>query len=733
MLHMDGLGLKLRAKGLNLFFMSVFLFTLAVNAQEEDRKIMVRYIDEEINIDGVMDEAIWETASQTDEFWQFFPSDSILAQNPTETRMLYNDDMLYVGIKASIPERKYVATSLRRDYSSRGNDNVTLMFDTFKDGSNAFLFGATAYGVQREALVSGGGTMLNISWDIKWFAENTMNDDSYILEFAIPFNSFKFKEGETQWRMQCYRWDIQNNEQTAWAHVPQNQQLSSLAFMGEMVFEKPLEKSRTPIAVIPYINALTQKDFTRGITENSFKVGGDAKVAIGNSMNLDITVNPDFSNVEVDGIFTNLTRFEVYLPERRQFFMDNSDLFSNFGSSGDARPFFSRRIGLTSNIIGGVRLSGKVGEDWRLGFLNMQTAEDIDNEIASNNNTMLAVQKRVFSRSSIGFFMVNRESFKDYDFLANNDKYSRALGVDYNLASADNSWVGKFYLHKSLEPEDTKGNFSTQATTTYNKRKFSFTTDMVYVDRDFRSDLGFIPRTGYVKANNSVMFKFYPQNSSMTTHRIQPSTSFYWNPYQDFKRTDHQIGLTWDAEFKNQSTLELELQNQYIFLSDDFDPTRTVGGTALPGNKGYSFSQFVASYQSNRAKQLSVFARSTVGEFYNGNIYSLDSELTMRFQPWVLFTLAVNYDGIRLPNPYSDANYWLISPQVDVTFSKSLFWSTLVQYSNQRDNLGINSRLQWRYAPLSDLYLVYNDNYTTDNLTPKFRSINLKLTYWLNI
>ncbi len=727
----------------SLFFIAILFVPTSLFGQESVNSITVKHITEDIKLDGVLDEAVWETAETIGDFWQFFPSDSVMAQNQTVTRILYDDHTLYVGIRATVPSDNYTVSSLRRDFSGRGNDNVTLMFDTFSDGSNAYLFGTTPYGVQRESLISNGGSGFNASWDNKWQVESTMFDDHYVLEFAIPFSSMKFPEGETKWRMQCYRWDLQSNEQSAWAQVPQNQQLSTLAFMGEMEFEKPLGKSSTPIAIIPYINAISQKEFSTGLSNNDFKVGGDAKVSIGNSMNLDITVNPDFSNVEVDNIVTNLTRFEVFLPEKRQFFMDNSDLFSNFGSIySDARPFFSRRIGIARNnegntienpILGGVRLSGKIGQDWRLGFLNMQTDEDINNGIASNNNMMLAVQKRVFSRSNIGFFVVNRETFKDYDFQNDNDKYNRVIGVDYNLASSDNTWRGKFYLHKSLNPEDKKGNLSTQATTTYNTRKFSFTTDWVYVNKDFKADLGFVPRRGYLKAGNGVIFKFYPKSGIINTHSINPLSLFYWNPYNDLQRTDHRLQLSWRAEFKDQSTLSLRLQNQYVYLSYDFDPTRTVGGTPLPGNMGYDFNQLTASYQSNYAKRLTFNASSTVGEFYNGNIFSLDGELSLKMQPWVLFTLNMNYDGIRLPEPYSKADIWLVSPKVDVTFSKSLFWSTLVQYSNQRDNLGINSRLQWRYAPLSDLYLVYNDNYSTDNFSPKFRSINLKLTYWLNL
>ncbi len=712
----------------------ILLFTLNVNAQNEKRSITVRYTDAEIIIDGVLDEPVWDSADVTEDFWQFFPSDTILAHDQTSAKMLYSDDMLYVGIHADVNDGKYVVESLRRDFGGASNDNVTMMFDTFNDGSNAFMFGTTPYGVKRDALVSGGGATLNTSWDVKWYAESSMNDEFYTVEIGIPLSSVKYREGETKWNAQVYRWDIGNNEQSAWANVPQNQQLSSLAFSGELDFENPLGKSHTPISIIPYINAISEKSFDLNENNNSFKYGGDAKVAIGNSLNLDITVNPDFSNVEVDNLVTNLTRFEVFLPEKRQFFMDNSDLFSNFGSlRSDARPFFSRRIGLTSDIIGGVRLSGKIGDDWRIGFLNMQTSEDIDNSIASNNNMMFALQKKVFSRSNIGVFFINRETFSDYDFLSDNDKYNRVFGIDYNLASMDNKWSGKFYLHKSIEPDDKKGNFSSQAILTLNTRYLEVTSDWVYVDRDFRADMGFVPRVGYVKSGNSAGLNFYPESGSINTHSLTASTLFYWNPYKDFQETDHTLSLRWRASFKDQSTLTFSLDNNFTYLPSDFDPTRTVGGTPLPAGEDFSYNQATASYASSRAKTFSFDASSTVGEFYNGNIFSASGGVSMRFQPWVLLTLDVNYDGIRLPEPYSDANFWLISPKVDVTFSKSIFWSTLVQYSNQRENLGINSRLQWRYAPLSDLYLVYNDNYSTDGLTPKFRSINLKLTYWLNI
>jgi len=716
------------------------------NSLFAQERISVKYISSPIHLDGKLDEPEWQNAEQGYGFWQFFPTDTARSVNSTVFRLLYDDRNLYIGVRADVKSENYVVSSLRRDFTDTGNDNVTFMFDTFKDGSTAFLFGMTPYGVQREAFVSGGGSNerdINTSWDQKWLLESTMYDDHYILEAVIPLSSIKFREGETSWRLQCYRWDMQTNEQSAWIRVPQNQLLNSLAFMAEMTFEKPLGKSRTPFAIIPYINTQLSEDFVTPSKGSKFLVGGDAKVAIGNSMNLDVTVNPDFSNVEVDGIFTNLTRFEVFLPERRQFFIDNNDLFGNYGDMYNTyRPFFSRRIGLAmdtsgnlieNRIMGGVRLSGKINEDLRLGVLNIQTVEDAGNQIPSNNNMMISVQRKVFSRSNIGIFGINREATGRYDYLSSSNRYNRVIGVDYDMASADNTWIGKFFLHKSFQPDDTKGNLTGGITFSRNKRKFTYSNYTMYVDEDFKSDLGFVPRTGFFVLGNRANLKFYPKSGIISQHGPVLGVLFQWSPPLDFKLTEQVHDIAWHFDFRNQSRLRILWQVEDIYLLDDFDPTRS-GGVPLPGHNRYAFTNGRMTYTTNPAKILLFNTRIEGGQFFTGSNFSTTTGLNYRLQPWGVLGLETGFDHIRLPEPHATSNYWRITPRADITFSKNLYWSTLVQYSNQRDNLGINSRLQWRFAPLSDLYLVYNDNYfTNDRFMPKFRSINLKFTYWLNL
>ncbi|MFK5974705.1 MAG: DUF5916 domain-containing protein [Flavobacteriaceae bacterium] len=724
---------------------ALFLLWFPAVSQTTNKSFTVKYISETITADGILDEAVWAKAESAHNFWEYFPTDDIQAKQPSEIKMLYDDDNLYIGIKVNATGSDYAIQSLKRDFRAGSSDNISLLFDTFNDGTNAFLFGTNPYGVRREGLVSGGGNSLrgfSTTWDVKWQGETVIYDDYYISELIIPLTSFKFKEGETKWRFNSYRFDTQSNETSTWIQIPKNQNVFGLAFMGDMIFENPLGKSRTPLAVIPYVNTISQKDFETGDGLAGIKVGGDIKVAIGSSMNLDITINPDFSQVEVDDQVTNLTRFEVSLPEKRQFFVDNSDLFSSYGDQFNSNPFFSRRIGIAQDtagnsienkILGGVRLSGKITKDLRLGLLNIQTEADEANEIGANNNMMMAIQQKVFSRSTIGLFFINRQSTKDYDFIDPEDTYNRVLGADYHLITKDNTWDGGLFMHKSFSHGKKGHNISTGGRMNYNSRNYKAYAKLVHIDEDFRSDLGFVRRTDILKSFVYLERVFWPERGLLQSHGFQFSPSLLWKPSDHYRNTDYKLKVAWKARFRNSSQAMVQIDNTYIYLYDSFDPTNKEDAVPLPGNLGYHYNNVGLEYQSDRRKLFAYKIESSIGRFFNGKRFSIKSMMTLRFQPKVFLSLLTNYDKISLPAPHSSADIWLISPKVDITFSKTIYWSSLVQYSNQRDNLGFNSRIQWRFAPLSDLFIVYNDNYFVNSFMPKNRSINLKFTYWLTI
>ena len=718
---------------------------MVVNAQNTKRSLLVKKVEEKIILDGKLSEDIWLKANSAENFWQLFPTDSLKSINKTSVKILFNDTHLLIGIEALAIDKNFIVSSLKRDFSALTNDNVTILFDTFRDGQNAFLFGVSAFGVQREGLISERGSDINgfsLTWDIKWQSESVREKDKFTIEMAIPFSSIKYPEGRKKWGFQTYRFDLQTNERSIWTKVPQNQFPINIGYYGELLFEEPLPSSNTPLYLIPYTNGLVSKDFSETTSQKKILFGGDMKIPVGNGLNLDITLNPDFSNVEVDNIITNLTRFEISLPEKRQFFIDNRDLFESFGSRRDAIPFFSRRIGIAkdstgtssrNDILGGIRLSGKLNQNWRIGILNIQNQEDIYKGIASNNNSMLAVQRKVFGQSQIGLFMVNRQTFKDYSFTKEENRYNRVVGMDYNLNSTNNKWIGKFFTHKSFQPNDTKGNLSSQANLIYNTRIWRFSSDWVYVDDDFTSDLGFIPRTGIFKSGTSASRNFYPNNKKINSHSFRLLNLMWFQKNLDYKKTDHFFSFEYELEFKKQSQLGIEFKKQFVYLSSPFDPSRSENGEPLPGQTGYDFGNWSISYQSPLANAFNFTSTFSHGTFFNGTRFSYQGTAQFRFQPKVILSLLWDYNKIILPNPYPTAKLLLISPKIQVTLNRNLFWSTLIQYSNQIDDFGINSRLQWRFAPLSDLYLVYNDSYDAEQFSPVFRSINLKLTYWINL
>ena len=725
----------------------VFLFLciwLSDSPAQGETHATVYRIDEPIQLDGVLDEGAWQRATDpADSFWQYFPTDSVYAEFQTEIYFLYDEKNLYVAVKCYSLGQNYIIPSLKRDFRAGGNDNVTLMFDAFNDGTNAFMFGMNPFGVRREALVSGGGNSnfgFNTGWDNKWDGESKIYEDYWISEMAIPFKTLRFNSGAEKWRFNCYRFDTQSNETSTWARIPRNQSIFGLAFMGDLKWENPLEKSGTNIAVIPYTSGswTEQNDEGKISTTRNFGIGGDAKIAVSSSLNLDLTFNPDFSQVEVDQQVTNLSRFEVFFPERRQFFTENADLFGGFGKSR-INPFFSRRVGIVQDtatetnipnpILVGARLSGKLNDNWRLGILNMTTQSDRENGLPTFNHSVVALQRSIAARSNIGFIFVNKEALnpEEEDLF---DPYNRVVGVDYNLATVDNRWVGKTFLHRAFTAENLKEKWAHGAEVTYKERKFALKWEHNYVGDNFDAQLGFVPRKKFFVIEPGVEVFFYPSKGILNTHNLDLRSAVFFQP--GYGKTDHEISLNWRGELSTKGRIGGGIEYQYTYLFEDFDPTRS-DAEPLPAGFGYHYTSFRLSYRSDSRKKFSLSLDPTIGQFYNGFRTGVRGRLTYRFQPYGTVALSYNYNYIKLPEPYASTSLFLIGPRIDLTFSKKLFLTTFLQYNSQIENFNINTRLQWRFKPVSDFFLVYTNNYNTDGFTSENRALIAKVTYWLNL
>ncbi len=745
-----------------IFFILFNVLGFAATAQtltDGARRYPLKQTTEKITIDGKLDEAVWQSTPKTGNFWQQFPYDTLLAFTKTEVMMTYDSKNIYVAaICYENSEKEHVVTSLKRDFAFSANDAFAIYLDPFNDKINGFSFAVNPYGAQLEGLIqNGGGFGTNDDWDNKWFSSTTRYDGYWVAEFKIPFKTIRYKEDIAEWGVNFSRNNQKINERSTWNRVPLNFGISTLAYTGKLVWDKLPPKAGLNISLIPYVITSYSEDYDNSDVNREVDAGFDAKVSVTPSLNLDLTMNPDFSQVEVDRQVTNLTRFSLFFPERRQFFIENSDLFARFGFS-KIRPFFSRRIGLSRKpggantnipILAGARLSGKLNKNWRIGAMNIQTRE-FENEgqnFNAENFTVAAVQRQVFTRSNIAAIVVNKQNLGGKD--SSSSPFNRVVGVDYDLASADNKWQGKFFFHHSFSPNQPKNAYAHASWLRYSTPEWFIMWNHEYVGNNYNAEVGFVPRQSvfdgsrginvpmtYWRLEPEITRAFYPKNSPIYTVKL----GVYFSAYADssFSANDVATVPYIQLSFLNTAEFSVKYVNNYTYLYFPIDVTGT-GNTALPVG-GYNYGNTEVAFSSNRRKLFNFYSFVSVGTFFNGRRIAYGGSINYRVQPWGNFSLDYRTDEVDLPSPYGYTNLTLIGPKLEFTFTRNLFFTSFIQYNTQVDNVNINTRLQWRFAPMSDLFVVWGDNYLPtpqDRFLPNFRirdrGLVVKLVYWLGI
>lgn len=710
-------------KKIVLFSILCFFISNQLKAQKknQDFRLHIKKVTSKISIDGVGDYAAWQDTEVAKDFRMVLPMDSDPANEKTEIRMAYDEKNFYL-LATFYHSRaaKYTVESLRRDFSFGKNDNFLLLLDPFNNQTTGFSFGSNSYGAQCDGTIYDGSS-IDLNWDSKWISGSTYDAEKWVFEMAVPFKSIRYEEGVKEWGINFSRLDLKSSEKSSWTPVARQFPTSSMAYNGTLVWDEAPPKSKLNFSVIPYVlGELTQNKGDDEKPKYNSKIGGDLKFSLTPSLNLDVTVNPDFSQVEVDRQITNLNRFELFFPERRQFFLENGDLFANFGYSS-IRPFFSRRIGLGVHIQAGARVSGNINDSWRIGLLDIQTGSIGKTGVPSQNFGVLSLQKKVFSPSNIGLMLINKKSFNysnESDSLRTlYPEYNRNLGIEYNLASSNNLWNGKVFLLKSFSPNDAANGITQTAHLQYRNRKWSWRIQEEWVSDDYSLEVGFVPRTGYVDFNGFLGHLFFPKQGRIVSHGPVLNSSFYFN--ENFQRTDNLNYLLYKVEFRNRSNLDFFVFYDYVELLAPFDPTR-LGKQQLETGTTHQWNAFGWMYSSKPQSLFTYGLDARFGGYYaGGNRTSLTTELGYRFQPYVSLSANLNYNHIDLPAPWNTNQFWLVGSEIDLTFTNKLFFATFFQYNEQSSNFNLNSRLQWRYAPASDLFLVYANNQMIDPFMPQ--------------
>jgi hypothetical protein len=743
-----------------------FLPNLLLAQNKPGTLLHIKKAKVEIILDGRLDETAWQEADVAKDWSLNFPVDTALAPYQTEARVTFNDQFFYVSFVCYDDDSPDLINSLRRDFEYPLNDNVGINLGPYNDGLNGFFFSVTPAGVQREGIVSGGGAgtdAFNSYWDNKWYSKVVRYKDHWITEAAIPWKSFRYKDGLKEWNVLFDRSDKKRNMRSSWIRTPIQFSTGMFAYSGKLIWDDPVPPGRPNISIIPYAAGSFSKDAEVQPKKSSsdFQAGFDAKVGITPSLNLDLTFNPDFSQVEVDQQVINLTRFEFQFPERRQFFLENSDLFNRAGLP-EARPFFSRRIGLVraSNglfqkvpIVYGARVSGSFNEDWRVNVMNIQTKEELSLGLPAQNYTVATILRNFWRQSSFGITFVNKQSLgvSDADTLkyfhesifrktlddgaivVEKNVFNRVLDFDLEMLSKDNKWHLSSFFAKSFDSFSTSDNTAAGVFLEYSTRNVYVRFKPTYVGEHFNAEVGFVPSErvypGQINYHGGVTYKIYPKHKSIVW--LGPTATLNQTYIPDGTLTDKNYLQSFTFNFINTAILELSYNYIYQRLTNDFNPV----GPYIPflRDEEYEWHTVSASFDSNTRKIFNFNVQTIYGGFYNGTNFNVNGQLNVRYQPYGNVSLMFDYNDIKFAEGYGREKLFLIGPRVDLTITDKIFLTTYLQYNNLLDNMNLNARFQWRYKPASDLFIVYTENYFPEDFISKNRALVFKLTYWLNL
>jgi hypothetical protein len=684
-------------------------------------------------IDGRVDDEVWAAAEAFSAFIQQEPNEGAPATELTEIRFLLDQQNLYVAVVCFDSEPgNIVVSQSRRDADLEDTDSVRILLDTFNDGQNAFVFGTNPFGIEYDGQVRaegqtgliGGGSAggLNVNWDGDWTVRARQTDRGWEAEFAIPLKTLRYNPGQDRtWGVNAVRNIRRKNEQVFLSPVPRGYTLNRVSVAGKL--QGLGLPARRDLKLLPYVSGAVNDEPTLATdgVDRSGDVGIDVKWGVRADLTLDLTVNTDFAQVEADVQQVNLTRFPLFFPEKRPFFLENAQLFQ-LGQPQNVDLFFSRRIGLSPNgepidIVAGGRLSGKLG-GYNVALLNMQTDAAVDDQLRTtvapaNNFTVARIQREV-GRSSFGAMFVGRQGVGSR---AADDDYNRAYGLDLGWQATTNGRVTAFVARTDSPQERGGSDYAGRAAYTYANTLWGGGGAFTQVGEGFNPEVGFLRRRGYRSLEGRYSLSYQPTQWPWI-RRIQPHTNFtaflnlqnglessagHWHFFDILTRSGARFGYLLDTG--------QDRPDRPFTIYQDVTGRRI----SIPAGH-YAWTRGIFEGHTNLSAPISASLLHRVGSYYDGDYHGWQLTVGLRAGPRLLSELGWSRDDVTLPHGRFRND--LVPVKVSYAFTSLASIQGLVQYNRQASTFSSNVRLALLNRSGTGFFVVYNDRRDTSAFTP---------------
>lgn len=692
------------------------------------KKMTVGYTNAPPVIDGILSDPEWNFAERITDFMQREPDNSQPASERTEVRMLYDSEALYFAfyLYDSEPDR-IIARELRRDDALRTDDTIAVVLDTFHDRRNGYVFRVNPLGTQYDAEYRNERN-INSDWDERWDAAATITDEGWFVEFRIPLGSIRYNTGSHVWGIDFKREIRRKNEEDNWSNYRRGFQFNQVSQAGNLVGLRELGLTQR-FRFQPYVTGSGSQfnvtDEPRNEADGNIGVE-NFKVQITPNLTADFTANTDFAQVEDDTERVNLTRFPLFFPEKREFFLESSSNFG-FGSGGGGRGgggfgrsptvslYHSRNIGLAGGepvpMIYGAKLTGKVGST-DIGFVNAQTGnsdyELIEDLEPGKNFTVLRLKQDVFARSTVGMIVTNAQGAGEYNRVAGVDasfRFYDYLSISGEIASV----VGDSFLEGESELQDNPitGRFGAG----WSSDEWNVSGSYQRVDPDFKTDLGFIRRRDMAQQSYRAGWNPRPQWAP-AIRQFRFSGNYNYLTDVDGRVLTEEAGGFANVSFQSGDRITINAGNNFERLDRTFYVSFEDDIFVPPGD--YNYTDWGASFDSFSARKVSGRFRYSGGGYWNGTKRSMSPGGTFRFNENLTLSPSYSYNHVELPTGVFDTH--TVTTRITYNFNERWLTNSLVQYNSVSGRMSVYARLRYVINEIDSFYLVYKSSRTYDEI-----------------